>query len=134
MSEPSFVHLRVHSDFSMSDGLKKVKPIMGKVTELNMPAVALTDQMNMCGLVKFYEACHGAGVKPIIGTDFWLLDPDEPDEVYRIVLLSQNNKGYANITELISKAYLRGHVHGRAMIDRQWLVEHNEGIIALSGG
>lgn len=134
MSEPSFVHLRVHSDFSMSDGLKKVKPIMGKITELNMPAVALTDQMNMCGLVKFYGACHGAGVKPIIGTDFWLLDPDEPDEIFRIVLLSQNNKGYANITELISKAYLRGHVHGRAMIDRQWLAEHNEGIIALSGG
>ena len=75
MSDPSFVHLRVHSDFSMSDGLAKVKPILAKVSELGMPAVALTDQTNLCGLVKFYGACHGAGIKPIIGADFWVRVP-----------------------------------------------------------
>ncbi len=69
---PKFVHLRVHSDFSMCDGLNKVKPIVAKAADLNMPAIALTDQMNLCGLVKFYHATHGAGIKPIIGTDFYV--------------------------------------------------------------
>ena len=71
MTSP-FIHLRVHSDFSMMDGLNKVKPLLNKVCEHNMPAVALTDQMNMCGLVKFYSECHDRGIKPIIGTDFWV--------------------------------------------------------------
>ncbi len=69
MSSP-FIHLRVHSDFSMMDGLNKVKPILGKVAALGMPAVAITDQMNMCGLVKFYSEAHNLGIKPIIGTVF----------------------------------------------------------------
>ena len=69
---PQFVHLRVHSDFSMCDGLNKVKPIIGKAAEYKMPALALTDQTNLCGLVKYYHAAHGAGIKPIIGADFWV--------------------------------------------------------------
>jgi DNA polymerase-3 subunit alpha len=129
MDDPKFVHLRLHSDFSMRDGLNKVKPIVSRLTELNMPAVALTDQMNMCGLVKYYGAAHGAGIKPIIGVDMWVRSDDSEDEMFRLVLLAQNNKGYANVTELISKAYLRGHVQERAMIDRQWLVEHAEVLI-----
>jgi DNA polymerase-3 subunit alpha len=134
MNDPKFIHLRLHSDFSMCDGLKKVKPIVAKLVDLGMPAVALTDQMNLCGLVKYYGAAHGAGIKPIIGTDFWMRSDDNEDEYYRIVILAQNNKGYANITTLISNAYLRGHVHGKAMIDREWLVEYKEGLIILSGG
>ena len=70
LSSPKFVHLRLHSDFSMCDGLNKVKPIIGKAAALDMPAIALTDQTNLCGLVKFYHATHGAGIKPIIGCDF----------------------------------------------------------------
>ena len=70
--DPKFVHLRIHSDFSMCDGLKKVKPIIAKAVELGMPALALTDQTNLCGLVKYYHAAHGAGLKPIIGADFWV--------------------------------------------------------------
>ena len=134
MADPQFVHLRMHTDFSMSDGLNKVKPMVGKVAEMQMPALALTDQMNMCGLVKFYGATEGAGIKPIIGCDFWMRSDDSEDEIFRTVLIACNNKGYANVTELISKAYLRGHVQGKAMIDREWLVEHAEGIIILSGG
>ncbi|MCP4865996.1 MAG: DNA polymerase III subunit alpha, partial [Alteromonas sp.] len=130
----NFVHLRVHSDFSMMDGLNKVKPILAKVEELGMPAVAITDQMNMCGLVKYYSEAHSRGIKPIIGTDFWVQSEDFPDEPFRLTLLAMNNEGYKNITLLISKAYLRGHVHHKVVIDKQWLAEHAEGVILLSGG
>ncbi|RHW76054.1 DNA polymerase III subunit alpha [Colwellia sp. RSH04] len=132
--EPSFIHLRVHSDYSMCDGLKKVKPIVAKASEYKMPALALTDQTNLCGLVKFYHATHGAGIKPIIGCDFWVKSEELGDELARIVVLSTNNVGYKNLTELISKAYLRGHVQNKAVIDRDWLVEFKEGLILLSGG
>ena len=70
MAAPDFVHLRVHSDFSMVDGLAKTKPIVAKAQELEMPALAITDQMNFCGLVRFYGATHSAGIKPIVGADF----------------------------------------------------------------
>ena len=129
-----FIHLRVHSDYSMMDGLNKVKPILARVRELNMPAVAITDQMNMCGLVKFYDTAHALGIKPIIGADFWVQSEELGEAIFRLTLLAMNNKGYKNITLLISKAYQRGHVNGKAVIDKQWLVEHNEGVIVLSGG
>ncbi|MDY6976614.1 MAG: DNA polymerase III subunit alpha [Pseudomonadota bacterium] len=132
MSSP-FIHLRVHSDFSMMDGLNKVKPILGKVSALGMPAVAITDQMNMCGLVKFYSEAHNLGIKPIIGTDFWVTNEVFGDEPFRLTLIAMNNEGYKNITILISKAYLRGHLSHRAVIDQEWLAEHSEGVIALSG-
>ena len=130
----NFVHLRVHSDFSMMDGLNKVKPILDKVQELGMPAVAITDQMNMCGLVKFYSESHSRGIKPIIGCDFWVQSDDFNEDPFRLTLLAMNNDGYKNITLLISKAYLRGHVAQRAVIDKDWLAEHAEGVIVLSGG
>ena len=131
---PKFIHLRVHTDFSMCDGLTKVKPIVGGAAKMNMPALALTDQTNLCGLVKFYHATHGAGIKPIIGCDFWVQSDELEGELSRIVILSADNTGYKNLTELISKAYLRGHIQGRAVIDKAWLVEHKEGLILLSGG
>lgn len=116
--EPKFIHLRVHSDYSMCDGLKKVKPIIAKAAELKMPALALTDQTNLCGLVKYYHAAHGAGIKPIIGCDFWVQSDELGSELFRLVVLTTNNVGYKNITELISKAYLRGHIQkiGRAHV------------------
>ncbi|WP_394147487.1 DNA polymerase III subunit alpha [Shewanella atlantica] len=134
MSDPRFVHLRVHSDFSMSDGLAKVKPIVGKVSELGMPAVALTDQTNLCGLVKFYGACHGAGIKPLIGADFWVKVPGFDKDFCAVTVLAMNNEGYKNLTLLISDAYLRGHLDDRAVIDHEWLAKYNEGLILLSGG
>lgn len=134
MATTNFVHLRVHSDYSMMDGLNKVKPIVAKVQELGMPAVAITDQMNMCGLVKYYGAAHDSGVKPIIGCDFWVQSEALEGELFRLTLLAQDNAGYKNITLLISKAYQRGYVQNRAVIDRDWLVEHSEGVIVLSGG
>ncbi|KTF12596.1 DNA polymerase III subunit alpha [Pseudoalteromonas sp. H103] len=133
MAAPEFVHLRVHSDFSMVDGLAKTKPIVAKAQELEMPALAITDQMNFCGLVRFYGATHNAGIKPIVGADFWLRSPEFPDEPCRITILAKDNDGYKNITLLISEAYQRGHVFHRPVIDREWLVNHKEGLIILSG-
>ncbi|MDO6476537.1 DNA polymerase III subunit alpha [Alteromonas sp. 1_MG-2023] len=132
MSSP-FIHLRVHSDFSMMDGLNKVKPILAQVEAFNMPAVAITDQMNMCGLVKFYSEAHNRGIKPIIGTDFWVQNDVLNEEPFRLTLLAMNNEGYKNITLLISKGYLRGAVHHKTVIDQAWLAEHAEGVIVLSG-
>jgi DNA polymerase III subunit alpha len=131
--DPKFIHLRVHSDFSMVDGLTKVKPLVAKTAALKMPALAITDQTNFCGLVKFYSAAHAAGVKPIIGADFWVKSKLLGDQQFRLTALAMDAVGYKNITELISKAYLRGHVKGRAVIDQSWLIEHQKGVILLSG-
>ncbi|MBL0623911.1 DNA polymerase III subunit alpha [Aeromonas veronii] len=134
MAEPRFIHLRVHSDFSMVDGLQKINPIVGAAAANNMPALALTDQMNMCGLVRFYGAAHGKGIKPIVGADFWVQSDELGDEQFRLTLLAMDNDGYQNITLLISRGYQRGHVQGRPVIDKSWLSDHAKGVIVLSGG
>ncbi|ENO3941315.1 DNA polymerase III subunit alpha [Aeromonas veronii] len=134
MAEPRFIHLRVHSDFSMVDGLQKINPIVGAAAANNMPALALTDQMNMCGLVRFYGAAHGKGIKPIVGADFWVQSDELGDEQFRLTLLAMDNDGYQNITLLISRGYQRGHVQGRPVIDKSWLAEHAKGVIVISGG
>ncbi|MCC0088902.1 DNA polymerase III subunit alpha [Aeromonas veronii] len=134
MADPRFIHLRVHSDFSMVDGLQKINPIVGAAASNNMPALALTDQMNMCGLVRFYGAAHGKGIKPIVGADFWVQSDELGDEQFRLTLLAMDNDGYQNITLLISRGYQRGHVQGRPVIDKSWLAEHAKGVIVLSGG
>ncbi|MCS6204655.1 DNA polymerase III subunit alpha [Shewanella baltica] len=133
MSDPRFVHLRVHSDFSMTDGVAKVKPILAQVEAQGMAAVALTDQNNFCGLVKFYSGCHGAGIKPIIGADFWMQVPGFEGELCALTIIAMNNIGYQNLTQIISQAYLRGQVAGRVVIDQEWLLTYNEGILLLSG-
>ncbi|EJL9324699.1 DNA polymerase III subunit alpha [Vibrio cholerae] len=134
MSDPKFIHLRIHSDFSMVDGLSKVPPLVKKVAAMGMPAMALTDFTNLCGLVKFYSTAHNCGVKPIIGADFTLQSEEFGDELTKLTFLAKNNVGYKNLTLLISKAYLRGHVQHQPVIDKAWLVEHAEGLIVLSGG
>lgn len=134
MSDPKFVHLRIHSDYSMVDGLAKVPPLVKKVAELGMPAMALTDFTNLCGLVKFYSTAHGCGVKPIIGADFTLQSPEFGDELTRLTILAKDNAGYKNLTLLISEAYQRGHVQHQPVIDKEWLINHKEGLIILSGG
>ncbi|ELI6432470.1 DNA polymerase III subunit alpha [Aeromonas salmonicida] len=134
MAEPRFIHLRVHSDFSMVDGLQKINPIVGAAAANNMPALALTDQMNMCGLVRFYGSAHGKGIKPLVGADFWVQSDELGDEQFRLTLLAMDNDGYQNITLLISRGYQRGHVQGRPVIDKEWLTDHAKGVIVLSGG
>ncbi|NWN90885.1 DNA polymerase III subunit alpha [Marinobacter adhaerens] len=129
----TFVHLRVHSEYSMVDGLVRVEPLVERVAELGMPAVGLTEQSNMCSLVRFYKETTNAGVKPVIGADLWLDNPDEPDNPFRLTLLAKDNAGYLNLTEIISLGYTEGQRFGKPIIQRHWLESRAEGLIALSG-
>jgi DNA polymerase III subunit alpha len=133
MADPRFIHLHTHSDFSMVDGLSKVSPLVKKVAEIGMPAMALTDFTNLCGLVKFYFAAHGAGMKPIIGADFKVHSEELENELADLTILAADNDGYQNLTMLISKAYLRGHVQHQPVIDKEWLAQYSKGLILLSG-
>lgn len=128
-----FVHLRLHSEYSLVDGLVRIKPLAKKVAEMGMPAVALTDFNNFFGLIKFYKAVQGSGVKPILGADVLLADQVEATPT-QLVLIASDIKGYRNLTQLISRAYLDGQRQAVPIIDKSWLSSHNEGLIALSGG
>ncbi|MDH0747541.1 DNA polymerase III subunit alpha [Pseudomonas sp. GD03842] len=128
----SFVHLRMHTEYSLVDGLVRVKPLVKALTGLNMPAVAVTDQNNLCSLVKFYKAAMGAGIKPICGADIWLAGRTKDAPLSRMSLLVMNPKGYLNLTELISRGFMEGQRNGLVVIEREWVVEANEGLIALS--
>ena len=129
----NFIHLRVHSEYSIVDGIVRIPSLLDRVVADAMPAVALTDQTNLFALVKFYRAAMARGVKPIIGADFHVRHTQQR-ETSRLTLLCMNNIGYRNITELITKAYTDGQQSGLACIDQEWIEEHAEGLIALSGG
>ena len=129
-----FVHLRLHSEYSLVDGLVRLKPLAAKAAELRMPAIALTDFNNFFGLVKFYKAVQGAGVKPILGSDVLIADESGEGSPSQLVLLISNNTGYKNLTTLISRGYQEGQRQGIPTIRLSWLEELNEGLIALSGG
>ncbi|MGP9632299.1 DNA polymerase III subunit alpha [Halomonas sp. AOP43-A1-21] len=128
-----FVHLRLHSEYSLVDGLVKLKSLVSTTAERAMPALALTDETNLFGLVKFYKAAQGAGLKPIIGSDLWLFNPHDESHPYRITLLAMNDVGYRNLTELISKGWTHGQRQGKAILDKRWVLEQSDGLIALSG-
>ncbi|MFI8479707.1 DNA polymerase III subunit alpha [Pseudomonas sp. NPDC078700] len=129
----SFVHLRVHTEFSLVDGLVRVKPLIKSVAGAGMPAVAVTDQSNMCSLVKFYKAAMGGGIKPICGADIWMASASEDGPLTRMTLLVMNAKGYRNLTELISRGWSDGQSNDLVIIQRDWVKEASEGLIALSG-
>lgn len=133
MAEPRFVHLHVHSDYSMIDGLAKTVPLVKKVAALGMPAFAITDHTNLCGLVKFYGAAYSSGVKPIVGADFLVHSDLLGEELARLTILAANNVGYQNLIQLISRAYQRGYGAAGPTIEREWLIEQREGLLLLSG-
>ncbi|WP_028304725.1 DNA polymerase III subunit alpha [Oceanospirillum maris] len=130
---PSFIHLRVHTEYSLVDGLVRIKKLPEKLEQLQMPAIAITDESNMFALVKFYKAMQGAGIKPISGADVWLENIIDPSKPYRMTLLAMNNTGYRNMTELVSRGYLEGQHQGRNILKEAWLEEQADGLIALSG-
>ncbi len=131
--QPAFVHLRLHTEFSLVDGIVKIKPLVKRLAEMNMPAVAITDQANLFSLVKFYKAALAQGIKPIAGSDVLIFNPEEPATPYRLTLLIKNRTGYITLTELISKAYQEGQHQGVPMLRREWLEQNHDGLIALSG-
>ena len=132
--DPSFVHLRVHTEYSMVDGIVRHKPLFQACRDLDYPAVAMTDQSNICGLVKFYRAANAAGVKPLVGVDAWVVNDDHPEDIYRVLLLCLDNPGYKNLTRLISRSYTEGQRRGKPIMQFSWLAEWNEGLLVLSGG
>ena len=131
--QPAFIHLRVHTEFSLVDGIVKIKPLIKRLTELNMPAIAVTDHANLFSLVKFYKAAQGLGIKPIAGADVLILNPEDPTTPYRLTLLVNNHTGYITLTELISKAYQEGQHLGVPMLRQEWIEANHAGLIALSG-
>jgi DNA polymerase-3 subunit alpha len=131
--QPAFVHLRVHTEFSLVDGIVKIKPLVKRLAELNMPAIAITEHANLFSLVKFYKAALGQGIKAIAGADVLIFNPDDPATPYRLTLLVNNHAGYITLTELISKAYQEGQHQGVPMLRQEWIVANHNGLIALSG-
>ena len=146
MASPRFVHLRLHSEFSITDGIVRIDDAIAAAVKDEMGALALTDLSNLFGLVRFYTAARAGGIKPIAGADVWVSNPQDPDQPYRLLLLVQNHSGYLNLCELLSRASLENQSRGRAEIDFTWFSEPASkaedkkakrtlsfGLIALSG-
>ena len=129
-----YIHLRCHSEFSITDGIVRINDYIEKAKTAGMPAVALTDLSNVFGAVKFYKAALEAGIKPIIGCDFWLENEISRDQPYRLLMLCQNDEGFLNLSELLSKAYLENQYRDRVEIKKSWFQKTNTaGLIILSG-
>jgi DNA polymerase-3 subunit alpha len=133
-SVPPFVHLRLHSEFSVVDGLVRIDDAVKAAAADAQGALALTDSANLFGAVRFYKAARGKGVKPILGADLWISNDAERDSPYRLLLLVANSTGYHNLCELLSRAYLENQHRNRAEVRLDWLPAHAGGLIALSGG
>ena len=131
--QPAFVHLRLHTEFSLVDGIVKIKPLVKSLSALNMPAIAVTEHANLFSLVKFYKAALGLGIKPIAGSDVLIFNPEDPATPYSLTLLVNNHAGYITLTELISKAYQEGQHLGVPMLRQEWIEANHKGLIALSG-
>ncbi len=131
--QPSFVHLRLHSEYSIADGIVRIGEAVGAAKADSMPALALTDLSNVFGLVKFYKEARGSGVKPVVGCDVYVSNDAVREQPYRLLLLCQSHAGYLRLCDLITRAYLENQYRGRPEIRRQWLSEGTEGLIALSG-
>ena len=131
---PSFVHLRLHSEYSVTDGIVRLDDAVARAVSCGMPALALTDLANFFGLVKFYTAARSKGIKPVLGSDVFLANEADPDRPYRLLLLCRSLQGYRQLCELLSRAYLAPRLRGRAEISRQMLHDIGvDGLIALSG-
>jgi len=134
-----FVHLHVHSEYSLLDGLNSCEELVARCVELELPALALTDHGALYGAVQFYKACHAAGIKPIIGMETYVAQGDRRSRerqrghvAHHLVLLAHNNAGYQNLMRLATIAQLEGFYY-KPRIDKQVLAEHADGLIVLSG-
>ena len=138
MPRDSFVHLHLHTEYSLLDGAVRMKELMRKAAEFEMPAVAITDHGNLFGAIEFYQEATNAGIKPIVGCEAYMAPgsiKDRPntmrDAAYHFTLLAKNEVGYRNLVKLISAAHLDGF-HYRPRIDKELLAAHSEGLIGMS--
>ena len=130
---PSFVHLHVHSEYSLVDSTIRIGELVQACARADMPAVALTDQSNLFALVKFYRAAEAAGIKPIAGCDLWLADQDDAQRPQRLLVLCQDHAGYLALSQLVSRSYVENRHGERALVDPRWFDELNAGLIAIAG-
>ena len=134
---PEFVHLHLHSEYSLLDGACRVRDIPKRAKECGHTAVALTDHGVMYGAVDFYRACKKEGIKPIIGCEVYVAPRTRFDKTqsdahpYHLVLLCQNETGYRNLIELVSRSFTEGF-YSKPRVDMELLKNHSEGLIALS--
>jgi DNA polymerase-3 subunit alpha len=134
MPSPDFVHLRLHSEYSITDGMARIDEAVEAAKADGMPSLALTDLSNFSGLVKFYKKTRAKGIKPVAGVDVFLTNVSDRDRPYRMLLLCQSLEGYLRLCRLLSRAYLSNQYHDRAEIRREWFSdEGTDGLIALSG-
>src|SRR5690242_4145803 len=132
MSAPRFVHLRLHTEYSVVDGMARVDDAVAAAAADGMPALAITDASNLFGAIKFYEAARAAGVQPVIGCDAWISNERNRDAAYRVTLLVRGREGYLALCTLLTRAHAENHWRGRAELKREWL-KGRKGLIALSG-
>jgi len=131
----TFVHLHLHTEYSISDGLVRIDRLLQRCVTMGVSAIAITDQNNFFGLVKFYKAALKLGIKPILGADVFIHNEKEPEKPFCLTLLAQSNTGYKNLMLLLTKTYLSGQKHGKPNLEKNWLTtETVHGLIALSGG
>jgi DNA polymerase-3 subunit alpha len=133
MPNPAFVHLRLHSEYSISDGIVRIDDAVERAAADGMPALAITDLANVFGMVKFYKAARAVGVKPIVGCDVWITNESERDKPHRLLLLVQSRAGFLRLSELLSRAWLENQHRGRAEMRKSWFAGASDGLIALSG-
>src|SRR5918995_2074087 len=140
MQNRQFVHLHLHTDYSLLDGAIQIKPLSNRLEELRMPACAMTDHGNMFGAISFYNAMKSRGVKPIIGCETYITRGSRRERAasapgekanFHLILLAKNLEGYRNLVRLTSKAYTEGFYY-KPRIDKELLAEHSKGLIALS--
>jgi DNA polymerase III subunit alpha len=130
-----FVHLRLHSEFSVVDGLVRISDAVSAAAADGQGALAITDSANLFGAVRFYSAARNKGVKPIVGCDAWITNAAERDAPFRLLLLATDRAGYRNLCDLLTRAWLENQHRGRAEMRMSWFAEGlGEGLIALSGG
>ncbi len=134
MTDPRFIHLRLHTEYSIADGLVRVDEVVKRAKGIAMPALGLSDLSNTFGWVKFYRAARGAGIKPVFGCDVWVTNATDRNRPSRLLLLVQHREGYRRLCELLTRAYQDNIHRGRAEIDPAWLAEGTDGLLALSGG
>ncbi|MFC4930341.1 DNA polymerase III subunit alpha [Massilia sp. GCM10023247] len=121
MTSPTFTHLRVHSEYSIVDGLVRIDDLVGAAAKDKQPALAVTDLANMFCMVRFYKAARGKGIKPIVGVDAWITNDDNRDKPSRLLILAKNRTGYLQLCDLLSRAWLTNQHKGRAEIRVEWL-------------
>ena len=126
----SYVHLHLHTEFSLIDGMIKVNQLAAKAAELSMPAIAVTEKSNTFSAVKFYRAMISQGIKPIIGSDLRIINTETKEE-FNMVLLCQHFEGYKNLSKIISKSYIEGQKRGIPYVNLEWIKENNEGLLAI---